>query len=259
MMEEQNNLENRNLIKSLIKSFEVLELIVQNEKMSLKEINDTTNLGKSTIHRILATFRKMNYIDQSQDDNKYFATIKIFELGNNITNKMPIKKIAKPYLQKLYNDCHETVNLGMVIGDDIIYLDKMITKEPLKIDLEIGKRVPIYCSSLGKSILAYSERKDFESFKYEKFTKNTISSCEQLEQELNEIRINGYAFDDEEYIDYLSCIAVPIKDNKGNAIASISVATPTVRLNEERKIKFIKDLKFYSKCIEDDMKRCYTF
>ena len=104
--------ENRYLIKSLMKSFEVLELVVKNERMSLKEINDITNLGKSTIHRILATFKEMNYIDQSKEDNTYYATIKIFELGNSVTDKMPIKKIAKPYLQRLYDECNETVNLA---------------------------------------------------------------------------------------------------------------------------------------------------
>ena len=132
--------ENRYLIKSLMKSFEVLELVVKNERMSLKEINDITNLGKSTIHRILATFKEMNYIDQSKEDNTYYATIKIFELGNSVTDKMPIKKIAKPYLQRLYDECNETVNLAVVTGDNIIYLDKIMTKEPLRIDLEVGKK-----------------------------------------------------------------------------------------------------------------------
>ena len=209
--------ENRYLIKSLMKSFEVLELVVKNERMSLKEINDITNLGKSTIHRILATFKEMNYIDQSKEDNTYYATIKIFELGNSVTDKMPIKKIAKPYLQRLYDECNETVNLAVVTGDNIIYLDKIMTKEPLRIDLEVGKKVPIYCSSLGKAILAY----------------------------------------DEEYIEYLSCLAVPIKSKDGSAIASISIATPTIRLNDERKEQFIKYLKYYASCIEGELARSY--
>lgn len=251
--------ENKYIIKSLIKSFEVLELVVQNKSMSIKEINDITNLGKSTIFRILYTFKEMNYIEQDSENNKYFATVKIFELGNSIANKMPIKRIAKPYLQKLYNECNETVNLGMIIGDEMIYLDKILTKEPLRIDLEIGKKVPLYCSSLGKAILANIERDDYTSFKYEKFTSKTILNSEQLQKELEDVRQNGYAFDDEEYIEHLSCIAVPIKNKEGRAIASISIATPTVRLTNEKKQIFIDKLKFYSHCIENEMNVCYAF
>ena len=249
--------ENRYLIKSLMKSFEVLELVVKNERMRLKEINDITILGKCTIHRILATFKEMNYIDQSKEDNTYYATIKIFELGNSVTDKMPIKKIAKPYLQRLYDECNETVNLAVVTGDNIIYLDKIMTKEPLRIDLEVGKKVPIYCSSLGKAILAYSNRRDFTSINFEKFTEKTIVGSEELIKELEDIKLNGYAFDDEEYIEYLSCLAVPIKSKDGSAIASISIATPTIRLNDERKEQFIKYLKYYASCIEGELARSY--
>ncbi|WP_312288548.1 IclR family transcriptional regulator [Terrisporobacter sp.] len=250
--------ENRYLIKSLIKAFNVLELVVKNEKMSISEINDITKLGKSTIHRLLSTFKEMNYIDQNKEDNTYFATIKIFELGNSVTNKMPIKNIAKPYLQKLYEECNETVNLGVVIGDDIIYLDKIMTKEPLRIDLEIGKKVPVYCSSLGKSMLAFSNSMNLNTIKFEKFTNKTISSIEELIKEVESIKENGYAFDDEEYIEYLSCISVPIKNKEGIAIASISIAIPTIRLDEDKKQNFITLLKFYAKKIEEDMLNRYS-
>ena len=132
-----------------------------------------------------------------------------------------------------------------------------MTKEPLRIDLEVGKKVPIYCSSLGKAILAYNNRRDFTSINFEKFTEKTITESEALIKELEDIKLNGYAFDDEEYIEYLSCIAVPIKSKDGSAIASISIATPTIRLDDERKEQFIKYLKYYASCIEGELARSY--
>lgn len=249
--------ENQYIIKSLMKAFEVLELVVKNEKMSIKEINDATKLGKSTIFRILSTLKEMNYIDQNVEDSKYYATVKIFELGNSVTNKMPIKKIAKPFLRHLHEECNETVNLAVVSGDDIIFLDKILTKEPLRVDLDIGRKVPIYCSSLGKSILAFSGRTDYTNIQFNKFTKTTIGSYEEFLNELENVRKNGYAFDDEEYVDHLSCVSVPIINKEGIAIAAISIASPTFRLSEERKSDFISLLKSYASKIEHEMQRNY--
>lgn len=249
----------RYLIKSLIKSITVLELISKKEKMSIKEIDEETKFGKSTIFRILTTLKELNYVDQDIKDSKYFATMKIIELGKNISNQLPIKDISRKYLEKLFNECKETVNLGIVVGCNVIYLDKITTNEPLRIELEIERKVPIYCSALGKSILAFNNSIQFDDLEYEKFTSKTITNKEDLENELAEVRLKGYAFDNEEYIEHLVCMAVPILNRYKKAIASISIAIPSIRLNKQKKDKFIKELKSCSRQIEEEINKLYVF
>ncbi|MHC6179320.1 IclR family transcriptional regulator [Clostridium sp. JNZ X4-2] len=230
-------------INSLIKSMKILEYLLENGEMSILELSNTSNIGKSTVHRILGTFKSIGYVDQNVENSKYYATLKIFELGNKVVNRIPLKKIVRPYIEELYEKCHETVNFAVIDKNEIIFLDKIITREPLRIELEVGKRVPAYCSSLGKAILAFRPNLDISQFNFHKITNNTIDSLEKFEDELVEIREKGYSMDNEEYINGLICLAVPIKNQLNNSIGAISIATPAVRLNEEKKDLFIKLLK----------------
>jgi len=236
----QNNKYN---IKSIIKAFNILELLVENEKLSIGELNDMTTYGKSTVHRLVGTLKQLNYVDQDIIDGKYFMTIKIFEMGNRVANRIPIKNIAQPYLEELYEKCKETVNLGILDNNEVIYLNKIVTEEPLRINLDVGRRIPVYCSALGKAILAFNEETDISKLKFQKFTGKTIESVENLKNELENIRKFGYSYDDEEYIEGLVCIARPILDNNGNAIAAISIAIPKTRLTDEKKQKYFEILK----------------
>lgn len=237
MEELQNDKYN---IRSLIKAFNVLELLVEHEKLSIGELNNITSYGKSTVHRILGTFKTLNYVNQDITDGKYYATIKLFELGNMVANRIPIKNIARPYLEELYEKCRETVNLGILDNYEVLYLDKILTKEPLRIDLDVGRRVPAYCSALGKAIMAFNDELDIDKFEFNKITEKTINSVEELKKSLNEIRKTGYAYDNEEYINGLVCMARPILDNNQNAIAAISIAMPIARLTESKKQEYFE-------------------
>lgn len=238
-------------VKSLKKALLILELFVNNERLSIGELSNMTSYGKSTVHRIVGTFISMQYIDQSLIDGKYFATTKLFELGNAVAGRIPIINIARPYLEELYRECKETVNLGIVDNYEVLYLDKIISKEPLRIDLEIGKRIPAYCSGLGKAVMAFSGNENFENINITRFTKNTVGSIEELKDSLDKTRRDGYSFDDEEYIEGLVCIAVPILGSDGKSIAAISVAVPKTRLTEESKSRSIKLLKIAAEKIKE--------
>lgn len=230
-------------INSLIKSLNILEYLLEHGEMSILELSNLSGMGKSTVHRILGTFKTMDYVEQNKENNKYYATLKIFELGNKVANRIPLRKIARPYIEELYEKCHETVNLGIVDKNEVVFLDKIVTAEPLRIELEVGKRVPAYCSALGKAVMAFKEDLDVSQFTFNKVTSNTIDSKEKLLKDFEDIRRKGYSLDDEEYIEGLICVAVPIKDQLNNPVAAISIATPAVRMNEEKKQTYIKLLQ----------------
>ncbi|MCC9295226.1 IclR family transcriptional regulator [Clostridium sp. MT-14] len=230
-------------INSLLKSLNVLEDLIEHGEISIIELSSNLGLGKSTVHRILGTFKTMGYVDQNKDNNKYYPTLKIFELGTKVANRIPLKKIIRPYLEEIYRKSHETVNFAILDKDEVVFIDKIVTAEPLRIELEIGKRVPVYCCALGKAILAFSGDVDITKLNFEKITDNTVNSPEKLMEQIKAVKQNGYAIEYEEYIEGLICIAVPIKNQFNQSVAAISIATPTIRMNDERKKQFIKLLQ----------------
>jgi IclR family KDG regulon transcriptional repressor len=230
-------------INSLMKSMNILEQLIQKGEMSLLELAEQSGMGKSTIHRILGTFKTMGYVDQNKENNKYFPTLKIFELGTKAADRIPLKKIIKPHLEDIFEKCHETVNFAIVDNYEVVFVDKIVTAEPLRIELEVGRRVPAYCSALGKSILAFSNNVDISKLEFRKMTEKTVDNPEKFMEQMALIRKTGYAVENEEFIDGLTCLAVPIKNRSNKAVAAVSIAVPNVRLNEEKKEEYIKLLQ----------------
>ncbi|MHB1394100.1 MAG: IclR family transcriptional regulator [Clostridia bacterium] len=230
-------------IKSLIKSVKLLEVLIEGGEMSIQELDSICQMGKSSVHRILGTFKTIGYVAQKPGDGKYYATIKMFELGNKVANRMTMRNIARPYLEELFRKCKETVNLAIFDKGETLYLDKITTEEPLRIDLEIGRRVPAYCSGLGKAFMAYTPDFKLDTLKFVQHTPATITTHELLAKELEEVKNQGYAVDNEEYIEGLVCIAMPIFGQKNEIVAALSIAVPTIRFNASRKKQFIEYLK----------------
>jgi len=251
MLKEDFN--DKNIIKSTIKVFELLEVLADNGKLSIAKLSQLTGFSKSTTQRIVNTLTQMKYIQQDKLTLEYFPSIKLYELGNKVINNITIKNIAKPHMLKLYNELNETVNLGILYNDCVIYLDKLVSKSPLKAELNLGVEVPIYCSALGKALAAFSD--EFFSFEgnYVKYTENTISSDRELHEELARIREQGYSIDNEEYVKGLICIAVPILNRNEKAIASISVSIPSSRFDSNKINQYVAILKEYAAKIQSDM------
>ncbi len=239
-LEDNQDLNNYN-IKSLIKSLEILEKLIIHGETSIGELSNLTGIGKSGVHRILGTFKQMGYIKQARD-GRYYASIKIFELGNLVGDRIPFKSIIRKSLEKLYEKCHETVNVSMLDDLDIVFLDKIITKEPLRIVLDVGRRVPAYCTGMGKVLLAHEENANLKNIDFRRYSDNTLDSIEKFEEELKLIREQGYAIDKEEYIKGLICIAVPVKKRNRDVVAAISIATPAARMDQQKKEEYLRML-----------------
>lgn len=240
---ENDNSKQSYYINSLIKSFGVLEILSEYDEMSILELSKASGLGKSSIHRILGTFKHIGYVNQNNINGKYYATIKLFELGNKVANRMPLRKVARPFLEELFEVCHETVNIGILDKQEVVYLDKIITKEPLRIELDIGRRVPAFCSAMGKAILAFNDSVSISELQLRKITDTTIDTYEELENQLKQIRNQGYAIDNEEYIKGLTCISVPLKVDDNMSYVALSIASPSARITEEKKQIYIQLLR----------------
>ena len=164
----------------------------------------------------------------------------------NVTNELGMKKLdtfeirhfAHPYMQELALAFKETVNLGHWDRGTVVHLDKINSTEILRMDLGLGAQAPAYCTGLGKAILAFLPQVELEIYlekiEFVSLTPNTISTPEQLLNEIDRIRIQGFAVDNEELSIGLKCIAAPVKDYTGNPSYAMSISGPTPRMSDER-------------------------
>jgi len=146
-------------------------------------------------------------------------------------------------LSKKYN---EAVNLAKLDKDEIVYIQKIESSTTLKLDLKLGSNHPAYCTGLGKLLLAYLKEDElnyyFERIKLKRYTSNTITRQEKLKQELILIRQQGYAFDNEEYVPGVCCLAAPVRDYANKVCAALSIAIPSVRLKDNEISFVIRDI-----------------
>ncbi|SDK86814.1 IclR family transcriptional regulator [Natronincola ferrireducens] len=225
-----------NYIKSVIKALDILEVLDKEKELGISELSEKLNWDKSTVHRLVSTLKLKGYVVQSPTSPKYSNSFKLFEMGNNVVEKLGLRRQAQPFLEELLSKTHETVNLAIQDGPYIIYIDKIESPATIKVDLSIGKRLPIYCTGLGKAMLAFMPQETVTNLLKDQvfypYTPKTVKSLSQLMEELTEIRRLGYSIDDEEYVADLKCIAAPIRNYHNQVVAAISIAVPKYRYDE---------------------------
>jgi DNA-binding IclR family transcriptional regulator len=233
----ENKVSKKEKIKSIEKALNLLELLSDNKKeMSITEISKELHMGVSTVYRILTTLKCRGYIVQNQQTSKYMLGAKLFILGCKVQNTTNLIKVVTPFLQRLSENTNETINFAVLEGRETICLSRIESKEMLKAGIEVGTKLPAHCTSLGKVLLAFLSEQEFrmlynDNEKLSTFTPKTISSVEELKKCLKKIKKQGYAIDEEEFKIGVNCLGVPIINNEGKAIASISISGPRSRFN----------------------------
>ncbi|QTL96715.1 helix-turn-helix domain-containing protein [Iocasia frigidifontis] len=236
-------------VQSISRAINILEKLIYSDKgLGVTEISNSLALKKSTTHRILSTLVNHGYV--AQDENsKYKVGLKFFEVGSVAINKLDLRNDVRPFLKKIRDKTNETVHLGLLDNNHVLYIDKVESLKTVRMFSEIGRKIEPHCTSLGKVLLAYSPDKvvdDIIDNGLIKYTDNTITEPDKLKEHLKEVRINGYAIDDEEQLMGVRCIAGPIFNYEGEVIASFSITGPLIRMSKE-KIKELSELiKQYS-------------
>jgi DNA-binding IclR family transcriptional regulator len=146
--------------------------------------------------------------------------------------------VAAPYIQELLDEMGETVHLVVIDKLEVLYIDKRESAQSLRIASMVGMRLPAHCTGVGKVLMAHlppeKRRELIETKGLPRFTKNTLTDEEALEDELTRVRIQGFAIDNEEIMDSLRCVAAPIRDQTGKVISALSLSGPVSRLRGER-------------------------
>lgn len=226
-------------IQSIDRIFLIIEVLANYPKgASLTDICAETQLPKGTVSRMLSSLIFLGYAFQDMDNRKYCLTMRLFEIGSKVVGGTNILSIARPYLENLSSVSKEAVHLVSRVNDEVVYLYKEEASTTIaRMTSCVGLRNPMYCTGVGKSILAFLPDEEIRAFWDRctpvQFTPKTIMSFEQFNREVNDIRKNGYAIDDEEHEVGVCCIAAPILDFNSVPIAAISLSAPTEHFDRD--------------------------
>lgn len=217
-----------------VKTLEVLEVLASaNGGMGVTEISRALDLSKSTVHRILTALVERQYVLKDETTRRYRLGFKLLLLSSQVLDSLELRQIARPELVELANKTRETVHLVWKEGDEGVYVEKIDTPETIGLLSRVGKRVPLYSTAVGKTMLAFMDDRQLTFYlarvKLTPVTPNTITDPVTLKEHLVQVRQQGFALDCEENRLGVICVAAPIFHSSGQVIAAISISGPDFR------------------------------
>lgn len=224
------------LIGSVERALDILNLFdLRTAELGTTEIAEAVGLHKSTAAGLIHTLAAKGYLAQNPKTRKYSLGLKLVERSSVVLHHLEIQRVAYPHLEALRDRCGETVNLAVLDGADIVYIERLLCTRALGMRSEIGKRALAHSTALGKAILAHWPVAEvcafIRRFGLPRVTAKTITDREEFLRQLAEARELGYAIDDEENEEGGRCVAAPIFDYTGKPIASISLSAPVSRFS----------------------------
>lgn len=211
------------------------------------EVNGALALPKPTIHRLFSTLEEEGFLQRDMDGRTYSPGPRMRTLAAGILSSLRIRTARQAILKRLSSEIGETCNIALPDRDAMIYLERVETEWPLRIQLPQGTRVPFHCTASGKLYLSSLATNHTDRFlsasRLDSRTPNTITDPEALRDEIATIRTQGYALDREEFMTSMIAVAVPIADPQGRLMATLSFHAPTQRFDIEKAIGYLDALK----------------
>lgn len=228
-------------VQSLDRALDILEtLAAAGGEIGLSDLAERVHLHVSTVHRLLSVLVTRGYARQNGPSGRYALGPHLLKLASSAvgTGQFDLRNEARPILQELGDSTGETTNLVVLIDQQVVYVDQVASRHTVRMFTQIGTRAPIYCTGVGKALLAYRSPAENESYlsqeRFEPRTPNTLTSAVALRDELRCIRERGYAYDNAEMESDVHCVAAPVFDHTGVAVAAMSVSGPATRFDRQR-------------------------
>lgn len=242
-------------VKSLQKALEILNCFVKKPRLGVTEISEMLDLNKSNVHNILSTFQAMNYLEQNEETGKYQLGIGIFELCQSAGDNFNVRRIVMPFMQEIADTTGEMVYLAIPREDEVIYLEAIYPVDSFNLmRVILGERAKMYCTGIGKAMLAYLPEETRELYinrELTAFTENTITDVGILREELKMTRERGYSIDNMEHEFGVKCVGMPIFSRRGEIEAAISVSGPSLRFSPERIVEIAEIMRRSVKKIQE--------
>jgi len=232
-----------------LRLFALLEVIAQKDQLfSLQGLVEETGLPKPTLHRMLQQLESAGILQREGDGRHYSTGFRLRHLAEDLLLNNTVHGARHAVLRQLVEEVGESCNITALAGNEVLYLDRVETPAPLRFYLHPGSKVPAHCSASGKLFLAQmspsQRRRLLEHVPLTRYTERTLTTFETLEKEIEQVRKDAYALDNEEFLPGLLCGAVLVPaPNGGRSNTAIAVQAPVMRLSREKVIDLLPALR----------------
>lgn len=225
-------------VQVLDRSLTLLELVANADGAVLTDLAERSGMAPSTVHRLLTSLSGHGMVAHDAETGAWTIGVKAFEIGTAYLRFRKIGTVSRPFLKQLMEDCGETANIAIEDEGDVVFISQVESHAPMRAFFRPGRRGPIHASGIGKAILSTWQDDRVETLlsgrTLQRFTGKTCDTLPALLADIAAIRARGWSIDDEEHTLGMRCVAAPIFDEYGEAIAGISISGPAVRLPDER-------------------------
>ncbi|WP_020666049.1 IclR family transcriptional regulator [Amycolatopsis nigrescens] len=232
----------------IMRLFSLLELIAAKDQLvSLQGLVEETGIPKPTLHRMLQQLEGAGLLIRQADGRHYGTGLRLRRLAENLLFNATHHGARHGVLRHLVDELGESCNITTLSSNEIVYLDRVETPEPLRFYLRPGSRVPVHCSASGKMILSQmspaQRRKLLAHAPLKKYTPKTVTDLDALEDEFARIRRDGFAVDDEEFLPGLVCVAVLVPTENGRSNLCVAAQAPVMRLTPDKALALLPALQ----------------
>lgn len=237
-----------NFMTSLARGLAVIQAFSQRRHhLTISQVSTTTGLSRAAVRRCLYTLAKLGFAG-SDDNRHFFLRPRILALGHSYISSMPLATAAQPVLEHISHLLHESCSIATLDGVEIVYIARANVTRIMSIDLGVGSRLPAFCTSMGRAILANLPPEELESVlarvEFKRYTERTITNPAKLTQALRQIRRDGYSIIDQELEHGLRSMAVPIQNPNGKVVAALNIGAHAQRVSiQEMQTKFLPHLR----------------
>jgi IclR family pca regulon transcriptional regulator len=237
-----------NFMTSLARGLAVIQAFSQRRHhLTISQVSTTTGLSRAAVRRCLYTLSKLGFAG-SDDNRHFFLRPRILALGHSYISSMPLATAAQPVLEHISHLLHESCSIATLDGVEIVYIARANVTRIMSIDLGVGSRLPAFCTSMGRAILANLPPEELESVlarvEFKRYTERTITNPAKLTQALRQIRRDGYSIIDQELEHGLRSMAVPIQNPSGKVVAALNIGAHAQRVSiQEMQTKFLPHLR----------------
>lgn len=229
---------NANTSATVLKALRVLEVVAASSRpLSVSEVAEQIDIDKSTVYRMLITLVDAGYLIRDDTSRRYSLSHKVVSLSRNLLAENEVSQLIRRTLTHLSATTNETLHFSVLDGEEAVLVQRVKGTQLVTVDFQIGDRVPLHCTSIGKVLLAFQDVRFIERIiaaGMPKLTDNTITEPMDFRKELQRVRSQGYAIDDREFSDDMRCIAVPVFEGGGRINGGISISGPDSRFTLEK-------------------------
>ena len=224
-------------VRALDRGLQLLRLLSRERRITLSNVAMQAGMPPSTAHRLLTTLQNHRFADFDEDAQEWMIGVEAFRAGSGFLNRIDLVEASRDILQRLMSETGETANIAIIDDGDMVFVSQVETHNPIRAFFHMGARSPMHACGAGKALLAQLAQDDIEKLLQRKglpeFTPKTLTKPNLLFTELETTRTRGWAYDDEERYAGMRCIAAPVFNAHGDAVAGISVSGPTARFTDQ--------------------------